>query len=72
VGLDAAQEIRQVGAGEFQSNGVAAVLLQLPARGPRRADWRHENPPPGPTSIVRSAFADFRFPPDVIVLAVRW
>ena len=27
---------------------------------------------PGPTPIARSAFVGFRFPPDVIVLAVRW
>jgi transposase-like protein len=27
---------------------------------------------PRPASIARSAFAGFRFPPDVIVLAVRW
>jgi hypothetical protein len=28
--------------------------------------------PPRPTPIARSAFAGFCFPPDVIVLAVRW
>src|ERR671914_479839 len=27
---------------------------------------------PCPASVRRSAFAGFRFPPDVIVLAVRW
>ena len=27
---------------------------------------------PRPTPVPRSAFASFRFPPDVIVLAVRW
>jgi IS6 family transposase len=27
---------------------------------------------PRPAPIARSAFAGFRFPPDVIVLAVRW
>jgi transposase-like protein len=27
---------------------------------------------PGPAPIAGSAFAGFRFPPDVIVLAVRW
>ena len=27
---------------------------------------------PRPTPIARSAFAGFRFPPDVIVVAVRW
>ena len=26
----------------------------------------------GPAPVPRSAFAGFRFPPDVIVLAVRW
>jgi transposase-like protein len=31
---------------------------------------RTRRPPPAPVS--RSAFAGFRFPPDVIVLAVRW
>jgi hypothetical protein len=27
---------------------------------------------PRPAPVPRSAFAGFRFPPDVIVLAVRW
>ena len=27
---------------------------------------------PGPAPVPRSAFAGFCFPPDVIVLAVRW
>ncbi len=27
---------------------------------------------PGPAPVARSAFAGFRFPPEVIVLAVRW
>jgi transposase-like protein len=27
---------------------------------------------PRPAAVVRPAFAGFRFPPDVIVLAVRW
>jgi IS6 family transposase len=27
---------------------------------------------PRPASVAQSAFAGFRFPPDVIVLAVRW
>jgi hypothetical protein len=27
---------------------------------------------PGPAPIPRSAFAGFRFPPEVIVVAVRW
>jgi transposase, IS6 family len=27
---------------------------------------------PRPAPIVRSAFAGFRFPPDIIVVAVRW
>jgi transposase-like protein len=35
-------------------------------------DCRNENPPPRPAPIARSAFAGFRSPPDVIVLAVRW
>src|SRR6266516_3817752 len=39
---------------------------------PGQADYRHENPPPGPAPIPRSAFAGFCFPSDVIVLAVRW
>jgi transposase-like protein len=37
-----------------------------------RRDWRHENPPPSPHASPRSAFAGFGFPPDVIVVAVRW
>jgi transposase-like protein len=37
-----------------------------------RRDCRYENPPPRPAPATRSAVAGFRFPPDVIVLAVRW
>jgi transposase-like protein len=37
-----------------------------------RRDCRHENPSPSPYAVPRSAFTGFRFPPDVIVLAVRW
>ena len=37
----------------------------------RRECW-HESPPPYPTPVSRAAFAGFRFPADVIVLAVRW
>jgi transposase-like protein len=38
----------------------------------RERDCRHENPPPRPAPLPRFAFAGFCFPPDVIVLAVRW
>jgi transposase-like protein len=27
---------------------------------------------PAPSTVPRSGFADFRFPPDVIMVAVRW
>jgi transposase-like protein len=37
-----------------------------------RRDCWHENPPPTPAPGPRSAFAGFRFPPEVIVVAVRW
>jgi transposase-like protein len=37
-----------------------------------RRDCRHKTSPPALRSLPRSAFAGFRFPPDVIVLAVRW
>jgi hypothetical protein len=37
-----------------------------------QADRCHENPPPLPAPVARSAFAGFRFPSEVIVLAVRW
>jgi IS6 family transposase len=35
-------------------------------------DCRHETRRPLPAPVPRSAFAGLRFPPDVIVLAVRW
>jgi hypothetical protein len=49
---------------------TGTVAVATPAS--ERRDWRHENPPPSPHAIPPSAFAGFRFPPDVIVLAVRW
>jgi IS6 family transposase len=39
---------------------------------PGQADCQHEYPPPHLAPIARSAFAGFCFPPDLIVLAVRW
>jgi len=38
----------------------------------RRAECRHEHSPPHLAPTARSAFAGFCFPPDAIVLAVRW
>ena len=55
---------------ERRSVGGALGLLQL--LWGTRADCRYENSPPRPPAIPRSAFAGFCFPPDVIVLAVRW
>jgi hypothetical protein len=39
---------------------------------PGHADCRHDNSPRRPAPIAPSAFAGFCFPPDVILLAVRW
>jgi hypothetical protein len=38
---------------------------------PEQPDCRYENCRLRPAAVVRSAFAGFRFPPEVIVLAVR-
>ena len=51
---------------------MARALLHLLRASPEQTDWCHENPPPAPGYHRRSAFAGFCFPPDVIVLAVRW
>jgi transposase-like protein len=37
-----------------------------------RRDCQHDHSPPSPCPIARSAFAGFRFPPDVIVRSIRW
>jgi transposase-like protein len=45
----------------------------LAAKWPERGDSGHENRSPlSPVDPPRSTFAGFRFPSDVIVLAVRW
>jgi transposase-like protein len=44
----------------------------LAATAVEQRDWPHENPTSSPAPVPRSAFAGFRFPPDVIILAVRW
>ena len=44
----------------------------MAATASQRRDCRHENPPPSPKPVPRSAFSGFRFPPDVIVLAVNF
>jgi hypothetical protein len=50
---------------------VSTALLHLLRASPEQTDWCHENSPP-PPSLARSAFAGFCFPPEVIVLSVRW
>jgi len=47
-----------------------AVAFAVTASSSETAGMRVRRPRPAP--IARSAFAGFRFPPDVIVLAVRW
>jgi transposase-like protein len=51
-------------------NGTQPALLHLLGASLVQADCCHENPPPCPAPVARSAFAGF--PSDVIVLAVRW
>src|SRR5512132_3823145 len=51
--------------------GVAgAVAFATTALSSETADMRMRRPPPAP--VPRSTFAGFRFPPDIIVIAVRW
>jgi len=40
--------------------------------GTKQRDCCHENPSPSPCSRSALCFAGFGFPPDVIVVAVRW
>jgi transposase-like protein len=46
---------------------VAAAAIAL-----EQADYVDATSPSSPTLVTRSAFAGFCFPPDIIVLAVRW
>jgi transposase-like protein len=48
------------------------ALLHRAVTASEQRDCRHENRRPRPALATRSAFAGFRFPPDVIVVAVRW
>ena len=53
-------------------NGPAGHCC-IRCRGPHRGDSRHEIPPhTRPRPAPPSAFAGYRFPPEVITLAVRW
>ena len=49
----------------------AGLLRWLRPR-PSGETARMKDPSPSPTPVPLSAFAGFRFPPDVIVLAMRW
>ena len=49
---------------------VGTVALAVTGAGGETAGMRTRRPRPAPDA--RSAFAGFRFPPEVIVLAVRW
>jgi len=51
--------------------GTARGIVALAVTVAERRDCWHENPSPRLDFAPRSAFAGFRFPPDVIV-AVRW
>jgi hypothetical protein len=44
----------------------------LAATASERRDCRMRTRRPHPKPVPRSAFSGFRFPPDVIVLTVRW
>src|SRR5215211_4010606 len=55
--------------------GVVRTLrgtVALAVTASEQRSCRHENPLLSPAPIPQSAFAGFRFPPEVIVLAVRW
>jgi hypothetical protein len=52
-------------------NEPSRALLHLLAASPEESDWCHENSRIRP-SLERSAFAGVCFPPEVIVLSVRW
>jgi transposase, IS6 family len=49
---------------------TGAVAFATTALSSETADMRMRRPPPAP--VPRSTFSGFRFPPDVIVIAVRW
>jgi transposase, IS6 family len=53
------------------AGAVASAASEL-QQAVQQADCRHENSPLSPAPIAESAFVGFCFPPDVIVLAVRW
>jgi hypothetical protein len=62
---------RSVGPATAPPGSTGALLHpRRPRPGSETAGMRTRRPRPAPA--VRSAFAGFRFPPDVIVLAVRW
>jgi hypothetical protein len=46
--------------------------LHLLRARPEQTDWCHENPPPAPGYYPAICLLRFCFPPEVIVLAVRW
>lgn len=57
----------------LMSLGTKTGAVALAVTVSEQRDCRHEiSPPSHPAPAPRSAFAGFRFPPDVIVLAVRW
>jgi transposase-like protein len=49
---------------------TGAVAFATTALSSETADLRMRRPPPAP--VPRSTFSGFRFPPDIIVIAVRW
>jgi hypothetical protein len=48
------------------------ALLPLLRPGPEQPDWCHENSPRPAQSYCTVCLRGFCFPPDVIMLAVRW
>jgi transposase, IS6 family len=57
---------RRIGGGPFRPCCVGG------GRASEQPDYWYETSSPRPAPAMRSAFAGFRFPPDVIVLAIRW
>ncbi len=59
-------------AGVGTPRAVAAGAVAFAVIGSEQRDSPDEIPPLGPVPVPQSAFAGFRFPPTVIVVAVRW
>jgi hypothetical protein len=66
------QDVDQQGRPNLGGKGISGGAVAFAVTAFEQRDYRHDYSSPSPRSHHSLGLRGFRFPPDVIVLAVRW